>query len=114
MPPKRSASDTSSSSSKKVKRDDSKAKLGDLRTRKSERWSRVSASGNADAAYKASIEDPVKAYSYVCICRVPWDDEDDREDEDDEEDEDEEDEDDSSQASSHESAKEKSKPSCDG
>ncbi|RLM01964.1 hypothetical protein CFD26_108835 [Aspergillus turcosus] len=116
MPPKRSASDTSSSSSKKVKRD-SKAKLSGLRTRKSERWSRVSASGNADAAYKASIEDPVKAYSYVCICRVPWNNEDDREDEDDEEDEDEddeEDEDDSSQASSHESAKEKSKPSCDG
>jgi hypothetical protein len=55
---------------------------------KSTRWSRISGSGNADAAYKSSIEDPVKAYSYVCICRLPFDDEDDRKDESDRENED--------------------------
>ncbi|GIJ98243.1 hypothetical protein Aspvir_000358 [Aspergillus viridinutans] len=87
MPPKRSASNTSSSSSKKAKVE-SDAKSGDLRTMKSTRWSRVSGSGNADAAYKSSIEDPVKAYSYVCICRLPSDDGDDGEDERDRENED--------------------------
>ncbi|KAH1464616.1 hypothetical protein KXX58_006506 [Aspergillus fumigatus] len=63
MPLKRSASNTSSSGSKKAK-GDSNAESGSLRTMKSTRWSRVSGSGNADAAYKSSIEDPVKAYSY--------------------------------------------------
>ncbi|KAF7156735.1 hypothetical protein CNMCM5623_000408 [Aspergillus felis] len=87
MPQKRSASNASSSSSKKAKAD-SNAKSGDLRTMKSTRWSRVSGSGNADAAYKFSIEDPVKAYSYVCICQLPFDDGDDREDEGDRENED--------------------------
>ncbi|GFG24330.1 hypothetical protein IFM61606_04236 [Aspergillus udagawae] len=84
MPPKRSASNTSTSSSKKAKVD-SNAKSDDLRTMKSTRWSRVSGSGNADAAYKFSIQDPVKAYSYVCICQLPFDDGDDGENEDDRE-----------------------------
>ncbi|KAH2917618.1 hypothetical protein KXW25_006949 [Aspergillus fumigatus] len=106
MPLKRSASNTSSSGSKKAKRD-SNAESGSLRTMKSTRWSRVSGSGNADAAYKSSIEDPVKAYSYVCVCRLPLDDGDDRKDggdrggEDDRENEDEDEE-------------ETSKAPCDG
>ncbi|KAF4261541.1 hypothetical protein CNMCM8812_000726 [Aspergillus fumigatus] len=106
MPLKRSASNTSSSGSKKAK-GDSNAESGSLRTMKSTRWSRVSGSGNADAAYKSSIEDPVKAYSYVCVCRLPLDDGDDRKDggdrggEDDRENEDEDEE-------------ETSKTPCDG
>ncbi|KAF4161111.1 hypothetical protein CNMCM6936_009665 [Aspergillus lentulus] len=87
MPPKRSASNPSSSGSKKAKVD-SDARSDGPRTMKSTRWSRISGSGNADAAYKSSIEDPVKAYSYVCICRLPFDDGDDRKDESDWEDED--------------------------
>lgn len=54
------------------------------------RWSKVSASANADMEFKMITRDPVKAFSWVCLCESRFHGED--EDEEDEESEEEKDE----------------------
>ncbi|KAI1780282.1 hypothetical protein F4818DRAFT_1423 [Hypoxylon cercidicola] len=83
MPPKRAASSTSASASKRTKTSTDEPP-------RSERWSAVSGSANADADYKTTWKNPDKWYSFVTICS-PLKDEDEDEDEDDEDEDDEDD-----------------------
>ncbi|KAK4247457.1 hypothetical protein C7999DRAFT_14520 [Corynascus novoguineensis] len=57
------------------------------------RWAATSATGNIDTEYRLAWKDPEKAYTFVCWCRPPFEedpgeDEDEDEDDDDEDDED--------------------------
>jgi hypothetical protein len=110
MPPKRTASSSSagtSNRSKKPKTDNNDNSNAPAIPR-SNRWSAVSASGNADDVYKLSTRDPIRAYSYICICPQRYDD--------DEDDEDEEDEDEGGDEDHDGSLVEENKPKtrCDG
>lgn len=40
----------------------------------SKRWAAVSGSGNAEASYKLSMQNPIEAYSFICMCRPPFND----------------------------------------
>ena len=59
MPPKRQSTDASGSAAKKVKTGDPP---------RNPRWSKVSASANADDGYNIQTSDP-KAYEYICLCK---------------------------------------------
>lgn len=90
MPPKRQSPNSSSSSgnpSKKSKTDNNNAP-DQPEIPRSARWSKVSATANADMQYKFNTRDPQEAYSYICQCKSLFE----RPDYDDEEGEDEEDE----------------------
>ena len=43
----------------------------------SKRWSKISGSRNVEASYKEITKDPAEAYSFICICRSPFGDDDD-------------------------------------
>lgn len=86
MPPKRSAPSTSASASKRTKTPSDEPP-------RSDRWSAVSGSANADADYKTTWTNPDKWHSYVTICSPLRDEDDEDDDDDDEEDDEDEDED---------------------
>ncbi|XXG97885.1 hypothetical protein Hte_004199 [Hypoxylon texense] len=88
MPPKRSAPSTSASASKRTKTPSDEPP-------RSDRWSPVSGSANAEADYRTTWKNPDKWYSFVTICPLLRDEDDDEDDdEEDDEDDDEEDEED--------------------
>lgn len=53
---------------------------------RSERWSDVSGSANAEAAYRSVWKDKEKAYSYITLCSALYDESDDEDDDDDDSD----------------------------
>jgi len=97
MPPKRRSTGPSAPSSKKAKATPEPTREEETyKPPRSERWSAVSASANAEADYRIRWKDEKKAYSYITLCRALYleddDDEDEDEDEEDEEEEEEEEE----------------------
>lgn len=93
MPPKRTGSGTSAGAAKRTKTNDtgdSSSSSAPAAAPPSKRWSKVSGSRNVDASYKEITKDPAKAYSFICICRLPFglDDDDDDDDESSDEEED--------------------------
>ena len=80
MPPKRAA-DQAASKSKKSRPSADAADTSDPETlrlkqlaavRRNKRWAPVSGSANADAKVQLAIQNPVKAYSFVCMCQPPF------------------------------------------
>ncbi|SPQ26482.1 695b8046-1e8c-4982-a7a8-4e2cd759b51b [Thermothielavioides terrestris] len=120
MPPKRAAAGTSSAPKKSPAAsaadgaDSAASSASEPAIPRSKRWSPVSGSANADAHYKLKMQNPVTAYSFVCLCRPPFPNGEDS-DEDDEEDDDEEDGDEEGREveDGEESAKKK-RSVCDG
>lgn len=93
----------------------------------SKRWSKVSASRNADADFKLAIRDPARANAFMCICKPPFvdgdDDSDEDEGDDEEDDEDGSDEEGSDEVNSDDEingedtpkkSRTPTKPKCDG
>jgi hypothetical protein len=124
-PRKRSGSNTEaapaqSKKSKKSKTDDQSDDpvfAGILH--QSKRWAPVSGSRNCDAEYKYLIakQGEEKAYSYICVCRPPWEDDSNDSDESDDEDsasEDDDDDDDKSEEDGEDGEKSEKQPPCDG
>lgn len=93
MPPKRAA-DQAASTAKKSRKSTDAADASDSEAankqqraavRRNKRWAAVSGSANADTEYQLAIQNPVKAYSFVCLCQPPFstgDSDDEEEDED--------------------------------
>ncbi|KAK3998164.1 hypothetical protein QBC44DRAFT_376032 [Cladorrhinum sp. PSN332] len=104
----RSSNNTDSADSRDTTEDAAQPPNATL-VKKSNRWSSPSASANIDAEYRKIAADHTKAYKYVCICELPFDDGGDDDDDDDEE----EDDDDEEDNEEEEGQKEKKKP-CDG
>lgn len=69
MPPKRPAS---TSSSTNPTGDPKMSKTDTDVPPPSKRWSKVSCSRNLDINYKTLTKDPAAAYSYVCMCKLPF------------------------------------------
>ncbi|KAK0617543.1 hypothetical protein B0T14DRAFT_569033 [Immersiella caudata] len=76
MPPKRRSTGAPAPAAKKSRASDA-SDVSELHTR----WAKpISASANADLAYKRMTQDPAKAYKYELVCQLPLDtDEDDDE-----------------------------------
>ncbi|KAK7742159.1 hypothetical protein SLS53_004745 [Cytospora paraplurivora] len=123
MPPKRAATGAAAKGPAKKSKTAASSAPAAPKVAKSKRWSAVSyviyppdsfhliSSANIDAEFKKLLEDPEKAYSWICLCPKPWArlDEDDEYDEEDEEDE-EEDEDEAGEKSGSKTA---GKSKCD-
>jgi hypothetical protein len=96
MPPKRAVFGSSSrAKSSKANKAASPSTAGGAAPKprsKDGRWSAVSASANVDAEYKMLTQNPVNAYTYICICppRFDQDNDDDEDSEDEADDEDDE------------------------
>lgn len=86
MPPKRQSTDASGNASKKSKT--AADNTDEPVIPRGKRWSKVSASANADDGYRLQISKP-EAYAYLCLCKPLHDRGSGSEDEWDEEDEDE-------------------------
>ncbi|KXX80644.1 hypothetical protein MMYC01_203400 [Madurella mycetomatis] len=111
MPPKRAAGTVPSRAKKP--RQNTGGETDDATAAKpviprSDRWAAVSGSANADADYRQSMENPVTAYSFVCLCRAPFTVGIDDDEEDEEEDEAEE------GKGKGKGKREEKKPPCDG
>src|SRR6185437_14529417 len=91
MPPKRAAKRASANDSSTSKRSkiDGESGPSPALPNKNKRWAAVSASANAEADYRLATGNPVHAYSYICICRPPFEREDDEDEWEDEQSDDE-------------------------
>lgn len=71
MPSKRAANPAASDAADT--NDSETAKLQRLAAiPRNKRWAAVSGSANADAEHRLAIQNPVKAYSIVCLFRPPF------------------------------------------
>lgn len=97
MPPKRKLDgDDATSTAKKYKDATQEAQETQLTQKTNKplwrhpRWSKVSASGNSDSAFRKCVSDPKTAFEYLAVCKrvLEQRDEDDKDDEEDDEDQD--------------------------
>ncbi len=82
MPPKRPAAGAGGSKAKKSRpsaegTDSNAGSTGngspaELEIPRNKRWAAVSGSGNADDDFNTVLQNPVKAFSFVCLCRPPF------------------------------------------
>lgn len=74
MPPKRAAPSSAATTGSKAKKSKLNGSDGVPVQPRNKRWAAVSGSANADQEYREFVEkDPVKAYSYICICVPSFD-----------------------------------------
>lgn len=73
MPPKRKSTDSAASGAKKSKGQATNPEV-DMKTKRAlnKRWAPVSVSRNADSEFRLRTRDPVKAFTYICLGRAPW------------------------------------------
>lgn len=94
MPPKRKSTDAQGPAKKSRPAAKSPTPVTDpeITAILNKRWSPVSVTRNADKEFRLQVRDPAKAFTFICLGRVPWispEDEDDKESDSDETDEEE-------------------------
>ncbi|CAI7604323.1 unnamed protein product [Penicillium discolor] len=91
MPPKRKSTDSAASGAKKSKGPATNPEV-DMQTKRAldKRWAPVSVSRNADSEFRLRTRDPVKAFTYICLGRAPWNPKHNKDESEDEDEEDEE------------------------